>query len=404
MSNLALYVATEQKFILHKGIFYAEATGGSAFWQRYLDVFKSVKIIARVKSVEDLPDSVLYVEEEGIEVIPIPFSYSRRRHLFMLPDLLIHTRKVTGQNSAFILRVPGLVGTFVSFWLRLRRWPFAVEVVGDPYDSLSSKALGKWWGDLLRIPFVYVLKKQCQQAIAAAYVTRETLQKRYPPGGQFTTHYSSITLNPDLLALGAKGYHERQYRVMNNDCHRLIFVGSLSQRYKGLHVLLEALHICQTAGWGLELIILGDGFYRTEYEKMADSLQLRNVSFRGYLKGGQAIFEELADADLFVMPSLMEGLPRAMIEAMACGLPCIGTRIGGIPELLADEDIVPPGDALALARKIMQALAAPGKMQEMSERNFQTSLEYHPDHLRERRNAFYQFVYDATMDRISGKR
>ena len=403
MTNLAVYVTTEQKFILHKGRFYAEAIGGQEFWQRYLDVFKSVKIVARVKPVENLRDNVLYVEGEGIEVIPIPYFYSGWCRLFMLPALLMHTRKATVQDSAFILRVPGLVGTFVSIWLCLRRWPYAVELVGDPYDSLSSQALGKWWGDLLRIPFVYALRRQCQQAVAAAYVTRETLQKRYPPDGRFTTHYSSITLNPDLLAFGAKRFRGRQYGRVNSNHHRLIFVGSLSQRYKGLHVLLEALHLCQTAGWDLELMVLGDGFYRAEYERLAESMQLHNVIFHGYLKGGQAVFEQLAEADLFVMPSLVEGLPRAMIEAMACGLPCIGSIVGGIPELLAIEDLVPPGDAPALASKIRQVLADPAKMQEMGERNFHTSLEYHPDRLRERRNAFYQFVHDATMDRISGK-
>lgn len=402
MSDLKVAVITEQRFLQFKGKVFAEAIGGEDFWRRYLDNFKGVKIIARVKSTNELPNNTVQVDGVDITIVPLP-HYIGWRGLPLMLVLFFHTRQVAYQDDAFILRVPGLVGTLVAIWLRLRRWPYGVEVVGDPYDSLSSHALGKWWGDLLRIPFIYALKKQCQQAVAAAYVTRETLQKRYPPGGQFTTHYSSITLNPDLLAFGAKCYQERQYGGVYNNRHRLIFVGSLSQRYKGLHVLLEALHLCRTAGWNLELAVLGDGFYRAEYEKLANSLQLQNVTFPGYLKSGQAIFEQLEHSDLFVMPSLVEGLPRAMIEAMACGLPCIGTRIGGIPELLAEEDIVPPGDAPALAGKIMQVLADPAKMQEMSERNFRASQEYHPGHLRERRTAFYQFVHNATMDRISVK-
>jgi glycosyltransferase involved in cell wall biosynthesis len=402
MSNLQVSIATEQRFMSHKGRFFAEAVGGQEFWQRYLEVFKSVKIIARVKPVENLPSNAVRVDGNGIEVVPL-LLYIGWRRLFMMPSLLISTRKAVIQdNNAFILRVPGLVSTFVSIWLHLRRWPYGVEVVGDPHDSLSSQALGKWWGDLLRIPFVYALKKQCEQAVAAAYVTQKTLQKRYPPGGRFTTHYSSITLNHGLLEFGAKCYQERQYGERKNNRHRLIFVGSLSQRYKGLHVLLAALQLCQTSGWDLELVVLGDGFYRRDYEKLADFWQLQNVNFLGYLKEGLSIFEQLDQADLFVMPSLVEGLPRAMIEAMACGLPCIGTKIGGIPELLAEEDMVPPGDAMALAEKIMQVLSDPAKMQEISERNFRTAQDYHPDHLRDRRNAFYQYLYDVTLTQLSG--
>jgi glycosyltransferase involved in cell wall biosynthesis len=401
VGDLEIFVTTEQKFVSHNGIIHAEATGGREFWRRYLDVFKSVKVIARVIPVEHLSGNAVCVEGEGVEVFQLPLHDGWRR-FFVIPFLLLVTRKAAIQgNSAFILRVPGLVGTFVSIWLHLRSWPYAVEVVGDPYESLSSQALDKWWGNLLRMPFVYALKKQCQRAVAAAYVTRKTLQDRYPPGGQFTTNYSSIGLNPDLLEFGARCYQERKRGQRSHNPQRLIFVGSLAQRYKGLHVLLEALSLCRMAGSDLELVVLGDGYYRTAYEKLADSLQLPHVSFRGYLREGRAIFEQLAEADLFVMPSLVEGLPRAMIEAMACGLPCIGTRIGGIPELLSEEDLVCPADAPGLATKILQVLSDPAKMQEMSERNFRISLEYHPTHLRERRNTFYQFVYDATLDGIN---
>jgi glycosyltransferase involved in cell wall biosynthesis len=397
-----VFVVTEQRFMLYEGRFFAQAAGGESFWRRYLNVFEGVKIIARVQAIDTLPEGAVLTDSRDITIIPLP-NYVSWRGLMNLPTLLWHTRNASTLEGAFILRVPGFIGILISFWLRVRQWPYGVEVVGDPFDSLSSQALGKKWADWVRWLAVYQLRRQCHEAVCSAYVTRETLQKRYPPGGRFTTHYSSITLNHDLFEFGAKQYQERKHGQKSNNRHRLIFVGSLSQRYKGLHVLLEALHLCQKAGWNLDLVVLGDGFYRTEYEKLTDSLQLQNVIFRGYLKGGQAIFEQLAEADLFVMPSLVEGLPRAMVEAMACGLPCIGTRIGGIPELLTDEDIVPPGDAPALAEKIMRVLADPAKMQEMSVRNFHTSQEYHPDHLRERRNAFYQFVHDATMDYMSVK-
>ena len=87
MGELEVYVATEQKFTLHRGTFYAEATGGREFWQRYLEVFKSVKIVARVIPVEQPSDNAVYVEAEGIEVVPL-LLYTT---LLLLHNLLLRT-------------------------------------------------------------------------------------------------------------------------------------------------------------------------------------------------------------------------------------------------------------------------------------------------------------------------
>ncbi len=64
-------------------------------------------------------------------------------------------------------------------------------------------------------------------------------------------------------------------------------------------------------------------------------------------------------ADIFVLPSLNEGNPTVMFEALGCGKPFVGTRVGGVPEVITSEEyglLVEPGDADALAEKIMLAL------------------------------------------------
>src|SRR5690606_2722669 len=114
------------------------------------------------------------------------------------------------------------------------------------------------------------------------------------------------------------------------------------------------------------------------------------------LSSGQAVRDELDQADLFVLASRTEGLPRAVIEAMARGLPCIGTSVGGIPELLPTEDLVPPGDADTLARKISEVSRSPERMAAMSRRNLKKAADYRDDVLRQRRNAFYEIVKERT--------
>jgi glycosyltransferase involved in cell wall biosynthesis len=87
-----------------------------------------------------------------------------------------------------------------------------------------------------------------------------------------------------------------------------------------------------------------------------------------------------------------------MIEAMARALPCIGSTVGGIPELLPPEDMVPPGDADALARKISEIVSDPQRLQQMSARNLARAGDFQEDVLRERRIEFYRYVRDRTEE------
>ena len=120
------------------------------------------------------------------------------------------------------------------------------------------------------------------------------------------------------------------------------------------------------------------------------------MTFLGQLPAGAAIRAQLDQADLFVLPSYQEGLPRAMIEAMARALPCIGSNVGGIPELLSAENMVLPGDVTALANKIREVVTDPQRMEQMSIRNLEKAKEYREDILHARRVAFYHQVREKT--------
>jgi glycosyltransferase involved in cell wall biosynthesis len=121
-----------------------------------------------------------------------------------------------------------------------------------------------------------------------------------------------------------------------------------------------------------------------------------HVQFKGQLPAGKAVQAELDNADLFVLPSRTEGLPRAMIEAMARALPCIGSEVGGIRELLTADDMFPPDDVPALAAKIREVVSAHRRMEQMSQRNLAVAGDYREEILWERRRAFYEHVRDET--------
>jgi glycosyltransferase involved in cell wall biosynthesis len=142
--------------------------------------------------------------------------------------------------------------------------------------------------------------------------------------------------------------------------------------------------------------MVGDGKNRSELQSLAAALGCQDrVEFLGQLTKNE-VRAELDKADLFVLPSYSEGLPRAMIEAMARGLPCIGTEVGGIPELLSADSLVPVGNPEALAQKIHTVAQDPARMTDMSAANWRTARSYRSEVLERRREAFYTHLRRET--------
>ena len=106
----------------------------------------------------------------------------------------------------------------------------------------------------------------------------------------------------------------------------------------------------------------------------------------------------LGRADLFVLPSLTEGLPRALLEAMARGLAAVGTAVGGIPELLPPDCLVPPRNAAALARLVREVMTKPDTLEAMAQRNQAVARMYHERVQTPIRREFLIAVRDISAD------
>ncbi len=138
---------------------------------------------------------------------------------------------------------------------------------------------------------------------------------------------------------------------------RLLFVGRLVTQ-KGLDVLFRALAMMKGHhDW--TLTIAGEGPLKDELAMAAQQLGIGDrVTFRGWLERGQlpAVYK---DADAFVLPSRDEGMPNAMLEAMAAGLPVIGSRVSGLEEVVSDGEtglLVSPDDADRLNNALRQVI------------------------------------------------
>lgn len=367
-----------------------EQASGYSVLRRYLDVFDSLTVVGRLR--EESVEGLTAVTGPGIDFVPVPDYLGPRDYFWKKKAIRTIFRDLVEDRrgaSCFIARCPGTMAAELTDQLRWRSYPFGLEVVGDPYDVFAPGAIRHPLRPLFRWKFPRELQSVCLSAAAVSYVTEYQLQRRYPASpGVFTTHYSSIHLNDSDFIESSREFQQKEH-------YQLVFVGTMAQLYKAPDVLINAVAKCLQRGFNIELRMVGDGMFRRQLEKMAECCG-EKVRFLGRLPAGDAVREELDRADLFVLPSKGEGLPRAMIEAMARGLPCIGTTASGIPELLPEEDLVAPGDSDALARKIMEVLSDPARMTRMSGRNLQKSADYLVDKLRKRRIEFYHEVLQQT--------
>jgi glycosyltransferase involved in cell wall biosynthesis len=386
-------IALEHHFLrTPDGCVWTQTTFAYQFWQRYLQVFDSVRVIARVRNVDTAMAGCKQASGPAVTFIDIPDYLGPYQYLACWPRIRSVLREQARHSQAVILRLGSSLGSaFVDHFRRGQ--PFGVEVVADPYDVFQRGSVIHSLRPLFRVWFTADLKRLCGTACAAAYVTRYALQARYPCPS-FSTSCSDVEIGSDALVLSP-----RDGTVPRPEPPRLICIGTLAQMYKGLDVLLRAAATCVDQGFRLSLTVVGDGRYRPELEHLAATLGLQEcVHFVGQLPAGPAVRDALDAADLFVMPSRQEGLPRAMVEAMARALPCIGSNIGGIPELLSPDNIVPVGDEAALAHTIMSVLRDPKRMARMSAENLARAYEFREELLLESRTEFLELVRDRTAE------
>ncbi|OGS71111.1 MAG: group 1 glycosyl transferase [Flavobacteria bacterium RIFCSPLOWO2_12_FULL_35_11] len=153
--------------------------------------------------------------------------------------------------------------------------------------------------------------------------------------------------------------YKPQYDWQENS---IVYFGRLSKE-KGLFTLIEAMR-----GLEIKLKIIGEGPIKEDLKRRAFDAGNRNIEFLGY-KTGEELKNEIRKSMFFILPSeWYENNPRSVIEAFALGKPVIGARIGGIPELVKDNETgltFEPGNSEDLRSKIEYLINKPEKIVEM---------------------------------------
>lgn len=392
---MRVVIALEPRFVrTPDGAVWTQTMFPYEFWLRYLEVFDRVHLVARTLEVPKIDTDWKRVDGEGVTCAPIPYYIGPWQYLQKAQQVRQATRNAVDAKDAVIFRIGSNLANCIEPVLRKNKHPYGVEVVADSYDVFAPGSVKHPLRPFFRWFFPRQMRCQCAKASAVSYVTQYALQRRYPPGEDaFSTYYSDVEL-PEAAFVCSPRSPQPEKRSFN-----LVYLGTMAQLYKAPDVLIKAMAACCQQGLDLKLTAIGDGKHRSELETLAKNLGIgERVSFLGQLPAGTPVRDRLDRADLFILPSYQEGMPRAMLEAMARGLPCIGSTVGGIPELLAAENLVPPGDVTALAEKIGEIVNNPERMAQMSAINLHKAKDYTEDILSQRWKEFYQQVRQRTEE------
>ncbi|ELK8327532.1 glycosyltransferase [Vibrio vulnificus] len=355
-----------------KSNYYSEGKLTVKTWERYLEFSDHLTVIGRESTVlEKYADNYNLSSCDNVEFNCLS-SFSIFDRLFPKEIDRFLLDKLSGADF-IIVRLPSFLGTRAFYLARKLGIKTLVELVGCPFDSLRTHGSTLAW---LAAP-IEKLKLQNIMKVSrfSIYVTGGFLQKRYPTRGLFE-NISNVELVP--LENFPICYKEK--------ITRFAFIGSLTAKYKGLEDLLRALP--KVSSSNVEVHILGGG-NKQSYIDLARKLEIEHrVYFYSSIEGGQKVLEWLSQFDAYVQPSHTEGLPRALIEAMSVGLPCIGSNVGGIPELLPSMCVFKAKNVNELADKIDMLSNNPSLSYELAIKNRLKSSEYLLSRLSERRSKF----------------
>ncbi|MCF2947681.1 glycosyltransferase [Paraglaciecola aquimarina] len=385
---MQLDVIIEQRFYCcSKKQYWTDNAFPNAFWVRYLTVFSAVNIVARVEHVANPKSDWKRVDGDNVHFVDLPCYIGPFGFVKTFPSLYKKIRSRLGIERKVIYRIPGILSTLYQLFATTKSQKYGAEVVGDPADVFSVGASKSVFRGFFKWLFVKMLKAQCSGATSISYVTEYSLQQRYPPNPKaFHTHYSSIQLTQ-------ADYHQRDTYNLSKEL-KIICIGNLTQPYKGCDFMLESLAQLKELGVNCQLTWIGGGYLLAEMQQLVKGLGIdQQVNFVGNLSDRNEIRARLDQADVFVLSSRQEGLPRVLIESMARSLVCVATNVGGVKELLSNDFIIEKDNQSQLVAQIQRLSGlAEQDLLTIAQTNYQKSLDYQDSVLTQRRESMFKHL------------
>lgn len=381
MANKVLFV--------HDGPMYTDASGNvfgihynDKIVDRYAQLGSEVTFLMRQEPIEDSSSTTLSrITRANFSFVSVPNFKSIRTYFVNKPKAKKIIYETVAKNDIIVVRMPSATGALAINAARKLDKPYLVEMVACTFDAYWNY---NWKGKLIAIYKYFKTQRIIKQSPFVLYVTNDFLQRRYPTNGK-SIGCSDVELND--INNNTLLNRLNKINVDESSVLKLATVAALDVPYKGQADVIRALHLLKKEEIIIHYCLVGQGS-SSQLTELAKQLGIEDqIHVVGALKF-ELIFEFLDGIDVYIQPSKQEGLPRAMIEAMSRGLPALGAKTAGIPELIKKECIFKAGNIYEIKEKIK--LISKTWMVENAHANFEKSKEYTKGILDERRKKFYE--------------
>jgi glycosyltransferase involved in cell wall biosynthesis len=379
-----------------KDAFYSSGGLPASTWERYLAHFNQLTVISRGIQGKCLSKGLILSSHSNVIFDPlyeVKGSYDYYKYRYLIKKKIIND--IYNYNvDVIIIRLPSTIGYFAADLCRQKHIHYVVEVVGCAWDA--SWNYGKLMMKLMT-PYTYFkMRQSVKGSIAAIYVTKYFLQKRYPNSGiqEYASNVQIESVSEDVL------FNHLDFLNRTHEFFKIGMIGNLSIKYKGYDVAIRSLSKLKKRGINFKFYLVGSG--NNDYvNKLIQKFGLQQETvIVGTLKAGDQILKFLDELDLYIHPSKQEGLPRSVIEAMSRGCPILASNVAGIPELLEDKYMHNPGDYNRLCLQLFDILGNRQELLEMAKQNFNKSSEYYIEILKSRRDIFFNNVKEYVKNRL----
>jgi len=348
--------------VLDELYYYDGNTYGSKYsWGKFTEAFcpffDEVTLSVPVKN--EISNQKL-IKVEKVNFCPLPYWDGMVSYIKNLPknfwQLVKTIRRETKKHDVIFIRLPSLAGMLFFVFAKLYSKPIALYVGGNIRTAANRLYVGSRISKMTMNTFACIIEFITRIMVnhSITFVTGKELYQSYnrPYNKIFQTMTSLI--NKDYI-------NERddtcQGSIINIVCVAQILPS------KGIDYLIDAIHLLRKDNYNVLLDIVGFG-NGTYYESLVDKvkkLELESyVKFKGYVTFGSDLFEIYRKADISVLATLSEGLPRVIIESWASGIPFIATNVGGIPGLIVDGEnglLINPGSSVEICKAIKRTIS-----------------------------------------------
>lgn len=380
----AVRVVEDQTGILY---FPGEFSGG--MWKRYMNFCDVFVVVCRKcrgiinsetakRNYEEKPEGNIEVccVKDKFESIKSYFSLSVKKYNCQLIE-----REIKKSDAVIVRTFSSMSAGMFHRIINKYHKKVLVESVGCSWDAMWNHGVR---GKILAPYSFFTTRKIIRNADYVCYVTDFFLQKRYPAMGK-----QIAVSDVDIPDTDVQVLDERREKIRNHKGKfKIATVGSVDVDYKGQKFVIQALAELKKHGNNqFEYYCIGGGNSR-KLKILAERL---GISERVFFPGAMLhdkVMEFLDEMDIYIQPSLLEGLPRSLVEAMSRGLPAFGSKAGGIPELL-DEKCMFKRKEVGQIADILESVNEK-MLLEWSERNFEAAKKYEPSKNNQRRIQFYR--------------